>query len=162
MRHQKLKDYLNSLNPETVVAIGAKNGSGFVYFGPAGDGLLVRRDFQAYYESCKDKIEGRQHNIYTMMTNPMRFDPDTPVKEKKILALNRAESVYLIMASIRIMESYIKNYSDPLERPVLDTCTKFVDKCEAVIIEGEERGGYWFRSEYESGQYFDCREGEDV
>lgn len=46
MPEQTLRDYLNSIDPDSKIAIGTMNGCGYIFFGTAGQTDQILKDFE--------------------------------------------------------------------------------------------------------------------
>ncbi len=147
---QRLDSFLATLDPEEPVAIGASDGSGFLFFGKAGEPEQTHAAFTAYYERKKKTLQSRKAQLFSLVTNPPRMKGN-PEKDWDTV-LRRANSIIDLVPTIKSVQKYLDSYAPPMERLVLDTYTKHVDGPRtAVIIEGYEHG-FWTVSEAEEGK----------
>lgn len=143
----KLKEYLETLDGDKIVAIGAKNGASYMYMSRADNEELIIKCFDDYRESIAARIEK-----YTIILTQECFavpksSDNERGKEKNLFAY--ARKIGRIVDTIDRSKLYVENFKPVLEREVVDTYYKEVDDCEAIIIEGSEMGKFWFKSEFD-------------
>lgn len=155
----KLKEVLEFIS-DSIVYIGSNNGNGFNYIGsPKNYSEIVRR-----YEGCKVNIDilifnkqkeikktldyekWRERMIKSMNSRGEKIDENkisSEAHKKKMDSLYNALSKYCYKKD---------SYVPILEREVVDIYKRnLTDKHTAIIIDGYESNGYWFKHEYDHG-----------
>lgn len=144
-----LKDFLETLDEETEIAIGAQNGNGFIYRGKDGEIELIDKTFDDCLTEKSKRLDEVESRLKYLILNPVKMDKDEKENTEKIHL--RASEISDAYRSIKGLKKYVDRFKPVLDREVSDHYHKDVDNCMAVIVEGFEREGYWFRKE------FDCK-----
>ena len=143
----KLKNYLAKLDDKQIVSIGAKNGNSYMYIGEAGNVNLICSLFEEYHNSVVTHLVELEKDEQTMvMTIPELEDDQT---ENKNRIHNYAKGIALNYMNIENNKAYLRNYVDPLKRDVVETENRDQEKGIRVIITGQEKGRFWFKSEFD-------------
>lgn len=148
MKTTNLADYLKTLDEDQIVAIGAKNGNGFVYIGKAGEQEFITKCFNDYLSNRKRKLKDYKEKLNQIVfKSPKMRDDDDNIED----AIYRyALSISKLTNCIAKHENYINTYEPVFNRKVRNSYTKDVDNCLAIIIDGFEDDGFWFKSEFDS------------
>lgn len=144
----KLKDYLLTLDSNTIVSIGTKDGSSYMYIGEAGNTDLINKAFEDIYKGAVRRLKwlrSKEKNWFMMK----------PIMGKKqindeALIHEYAGELAHIYEEINRTNKIVDRYVNPLTRDVVST-TELVrdDNGIQVIISGFESGRFWFKSEFD-------------
>lgn len=145
MKTKNLKEYLESLESDTIVAIGS--GSSFMYFGEAGNMDEIDKRFNEYMTNSKKKLTKCRKDLSSLILNPPKLTGNSKKDDKVIFS--HGDGISKKVASIRSNEKYVDTYLPVLDRKVKDIYHNEHDNCTTVIIEGLENGSFWFKSEYD-------------
>lgn len=143
----KLKEYLETLNDNTIVSIGAKNGSAYMYIGKAGDVDLMTKVFDDFIESKKQELNELKKRLNRLVFNMPKETGKEIVDEYYVREYAKAVS-QAYRASKKI-KKYLKDYVNPLERDVIEHSKRIDEKGYRVIIKGEEFADFWIKSEFD-------------
>lgn len=142
-----LKETLGKLNEDTMVAIGAKDGHSYMYFGPAGDIETIEKLFDKYLKRMKTHQKTAIGALSNILSEPLvKEDGDDKYLEK---LLRKVESVALYRGRYTTATRYVGQYVPVMDREVVDKYRKDVDNCRAIIVEGIEQGEFWTKEEYD-------------
>lgn len=144
----KLNEYLQTLENESIVAIGIKGGSGFIYIGEVGNTELIEKVFTDYLHKVGKRLYKNEQTLKDLVTKPVTLSDELESDNKKVHAY--ADKITKVYGTIKNCEQYIKGFRPVLEREVIEDYHKEVDDCKAVIIEGSESGGFWFKAEFDN------------
>ena len=144
----KLKDYLLTLDGNTIVSIGTKDGSSYMYIGEAGNTDLINKAFEDIYKAARrrlTRLRGQEKNWFMMK----------PIMGKKqindeALIHEYAGELAHIYEEINRNRKIVELYVTPLTRDVVSTMDLVRDDNGIqVIISGFEKGRFWFKSEFD-------------
>ena len=131
----KLIDYLKTLDNKEIVAIGPAHGTSYFYIGEAGDTETVRNLFYDMVNLSRLRANKYEHRIkVSRIRSDMELERDTDRMNAHI--------------------EYIQTAVPFLEREVIRTFHKEIDDCTAILIEGNETGQWWFKSEFDKANKF--------
>lgn len=144
----KLKDYLKTLDGETIISIGAKDGGSYMYIGKAGDVDLINDVFYKYHEiMVKRLIKLKNKELNLVMSKPVLGDDHD---ENENIIHEYADELAKVFNAINNINKFIRTYVDPLERNVVETKDdRICEEGSIVIITGMEIGRFWFKSEFD-------------
>lgn len=125
----KLSEYLKETS-ETMVSIGTKGGSGYLYIGPVSNLPGIANSFAVIYRSAKRELH----------------DDEKTLTSGRIIS---DENIERIQHRIDIRNEYMKSYLPALKREVLEVYKRLSEDGVAVIVDGAEYG-YWSKEEFES------------
>ena len=135
-----LKDALNNLDKEDKVAIGTRDGHGFMYIGDITGAIEnVSRLFNTDH---KRKILNKQRTEAKIRELAKVIPEDADI-------LDYASSISDEYNTYVRYKEDISSFYDPMERYVCNTYTRDLDAIIAIIIEGREHGPIWLESEYD-------------
>lgn len=141
-----LNDYLQTLDPNQIVAIGTKSGEGFLYIEKAGDTESISKRFKNYLKNIMSGLEYKQALIKELFVNPPKLtgdlDADWPVISERC---DLIQSTHWRMCWDR---EYIRDFTPVLGREVLEDYDRSIDDAIVVIVDGDEHGTFWFHEEY--------------
>lgn len=141
-----LRETLKKLNEDTLVAIGAKDGHSYMYFGPAGDTETIEKLFDKYYKRVKTRRQTALGALSKLLSEPLEMkDGDAEYLDK---LLRKADEVAKHRNSYVAATKYVGEYKPAMDREVVDKYRKEVDNCRAIIVEGMEQGEFWTREEF--------------
>lgn len=143
----KLKEYLESLNGNTIVSIGAKNGSAYMYIGKAENVELISKVFDDYIEEKKQELSESKVRLNTLAFSVPEKAGDEVLDEYYVKEY--AKAVTQTYRAIKRIKEYLKNYVDPLEREVMETSKRIDEKGYRVIVPGVEYADFWLKSEFD-------------
>ena len=143
----KLKNYLAKLDDKQIVSIGAKNGNSYMYIGEAGNVNLICSLFEEYHNSVVKHLVELEKNEQTMVMTIPELEYDQTKNKNRIHKY--AKGIALNYMNIENNKAYLRNYVDPLKRDVVETENRDQEKGIRVIITGQEKGRFWFKSEFD-------------
>lgn len=135
----KLKTYLKTLRSDEVIAIGASNGSAYLYIDKAGYTDTISSIFDDYLKRTKGWKDEYYRRACKAVVNGIG-DNETP--------LSRAKYISGLYNAYKTAEKYIKEFVPVMSRNVTDAYTK-VDGLQVVIVSGSESGTYWDKEEWD-------------
>lgn len=142
-----LRETLGKLNTDTMVAIGAKDGHSYMYFGPAGDIETIEKLFEKYFKRMKTHRKTALGALSNLLSEPLvKEDGDEEYMDK---LLKKVEDVALQRSRYNSATKYIDRYVPVMDRVVKDKYRKEVDNCRAILVEGLEQGEFWTKEEYD-------------
>lgn len=142
-----LRETLKKLNEDTLVAIGAKDGHSFMYFGPAGDTETIEKLFDKYYKRVKTQRQTALGALSKLLSEPLeKEDGDAEYLDK---LLRKADEVAKRRNSYVAATKYVGEYKPVMDREVVDRYRKEVDNCRAILVEGMEQGEFWTKEEFD-------------
>lgn len=142
-----LKETLEKLNEDTMVAIGAKDGHSFMYFGPAGDIETIEKLFNSYLKRMKTRRQTSLGALSNLLSEPLvKEDGDEEYLDK---LLSKAKDVAKYRSSYNSASRYIGSFRPVMEREVKDRYRKEVDNCRAILVDGLEQGEFWTKEEFD-------------
>lgn len=141
MENINLSNFLKTLGSDNDICIGAKNGSAFMFFGKAKDSKEIKKIFDDYKKEKEENVDRIKLTMTDILNN------HDPAYMSNCMSIARVIVNYY--STISHINKYIKEYKNPLKRTVVKSYTKEIDNCTCIIIEGEERGQYWFKEEYD-------------
>lgn len=170
-KKRKFLEVLQEMDPNTVIKVGAKDGSSFFYIGFAGYMLdhisdisgQILTDWRRLLKNAESKAFSTAGNLITYqeycqrqilkMTRDYSFKP----------VFKYAEYLDMLDKYSRILDTNIKNCNrihgiiasfQFLDKRYVADCFKadpVVDDTTVVIVDGKESGAYWKASEIEPG-----------
>lgn len=141
-----LRETLEKLNKDTMVAIGAKDGHSYMYFGPAGDTETIEKLFDKYLKRMKTRRQTSLGALSELLSTPLvKEDGDEEYLNK---LLKKAEEVAKRRGAYMTATKYVGQYIPVMGREVVDKYRKEVDNCRAILVEGLEQGDFWTLDEY--------------
>lgn len=162
-----LLDIVNEMKDKQLIEIGSENGSGFFYIGTVED---LKKNIDEYDKMVKDYANTRIENANSRLTSSINNPPTiSEYMETIATAYRQGKDPDL---SYEGYEKYLKKYFSSLvskkktlddrfdyyeqlkplfERKVVDERRSIVDKGAVnVIVEGDEKGRFWDKSEVKS------------
>lgn len=143
----KLKDYLSTIDDDTIVSIGAAGCGGYIYIGRAGDIDKIRANFDSSHKVLINRCNRLEKTIGHMVSVPPKFTDDTD-KNRKIVLI-RAEELTEAYNSYKGLKDYLDNYVDPFDRRVMKNYQRDCEEGITLLVKGKEIGKYWFKSEFD-------------
>ncbi len=141
-----LNDYLKTLDPNQIVAIGAKYGEGFLYIEKAGNTDAISKRFKDCLRNMQSGVSYKAALLTSLFINAPELtgnlDVDYPVMVK------RCDLIRNTSYSLEWQREYCENFVPVLEREVLEDYDRSIDGAIVVLIEGIENGSYWLHDEY--------------
>lgn len=142
-----LRETLKKLNTDTMVAIGAKDGHSYMYFGPAGDIETIEKLFSKYLRRMKTQQTTSLGVLSDVLSKPLvKEDGDEEYMNK---LLKKADEVARRRVNYATATKYINTYIPVMDRVVKDKYRKEVDNCRAILVEGIEQGEVWTKEEFD-------------
>lgn len=145
----KLRDYVYSIDDEeTLIALCAKNGSGYVFIGTAESLDYILLEF----ESLKNECERRYKNHIRSLHYYEYVSVDDYIRRARISDICSEEQARKMIDReiknlINLMDQklkYLAEYENPLEREVLESeYIKATDGAIKIVVPGSELGKYW-------------------
>lgn len=148
MDKMNLKDYLGTIDPEQIVAIGSKNGTGFIYIGKAGDKDFINECFDKCLSNANRRLEDYRYKLERLVFDAPKVGANKRKTRENICKY--VERICSLRNGINDNNTYINNYIPVLARDVIETYAKDNDNCLAIIINGQEENGFWLKSEFDS------------
>ena len=145
---KNLKDYLETLDGEKIVAIGAKDGNGFVYIGKAGNIEFIEKCYENYLAKVERKLIKNKNYLKELVMSTPNLKGDD--EQDHAVIRNYVVSAYNTVRSIDSGNQYIKHYVPVMERDYIEHYDRGLDDdSEAIIIPGSEAGDFWLKSEFD-------------
>ena len=149
-----LEKYLEGLKKDTIVSIGAKEGSSFMYIGPAGDKEMISKCLDACIKQNKNRskieIERLEKDLLAFMIMDKSYLKDMDPKDVSKEILEYSNDILYVRRMLNKHKKSLKLCPYGLNRKVKDYYGKILDSDELVIlIEGIEIGKYWLKSEFD-------------
>lgn len=143
----KLKEYLKNLDGNTIVSIGANNGSAYMYIGKAENVDFILKLFEDYRteKECEFADLTNKLNKWAFETPEVTGMEATDARN----VVEYATLMHHLYVTHKKTEKYLRTYRNPLNREVVDKSKRIDDKGVRVIIEGKEYGDFWFKSEFD-------------
>lgn len=143
-----LKEQLNKMKDNKIVAIGAKDGTGFVYIGEAGNRELIEKCFDKHHNRLVSLQQNYKLKIEHLVREVSDIEDFTDVNKIEHLGYSAAECARDCSILVKL-EPYIKGTITTFDREVRDVYHKDVDNCTAIIVDGFEAGGFWTKAEFD-------------
>lgn len=137
----KLKDYLETLEDDEIVAIGVERryNSGFAYISKARNYDLIEKAFEDHLKNVQRKLRRKLAELNRLMV----------LKKDQYDILEQAEKICSAYQMAEGYKEYIDTYISPLEREVIETYDKYYDDATAIIIKGKEAGMFYLKEEFD-------------
>lgn len=135
-----LSNYLKTIGPDTNICIGTLNGCGFMFFGKPIETDLIKTIFDNYRKDRVKEIQDIKTSLIYKLNNHEKVTPND--------YYSLAKSISNDFTYMNRLAMYNKEYKSPLKRCVEDSYFKDIDNCLCIIIEGKEKGKFWFKSEF--------------
>lgn len=138
----KLRERLGKCDPEQIVAIGSKSGSGFLYIGEAGNLPDISKAYDNHLSSRKRALKLQEHAI----VNLVKSIDDVETAED---VMNKASKIYHKYSGYLELKKYIKSYKPVMERSAVNIYERESEPCLNVMVSGTEHGQFWTKDEYD-------------
>lgn len=147
MRLAELLDKKKVIQDDTIVAIGTKNGSSYMYIGRADDRELMDKCFEKYLRKMKAKLKRDEAELRKVMTNmsSKTFDDTTDIRG----VIGEAELIGRAYRRYFETKDYIDSYQPVLDRYVVERYAKDFGNELAIIVGGREDGEFWTKEEFD-------------
>lgn len=143
----KLKKYLEGLSDDTIVSIGAINGSGYMYIGRAGDVDMITKVFENYREHKIKELGILENDIKKLAYATPEITDVESTDDRNVVEY--VETLCRARTKHKNMDKYIRKYKSPLGRSVVDSSRRIDEIGYRIIIEGRETGDFWLKSEFD-------------
>lgn len=142
-----LRKTLGQMNTDAMIAIGAKDGHSYMYFGPAGDIETIETLFEKYLKRMKTHQRNALGALSNLLSEPLvKEDGDEEYMDK---LLKKVEDVTLQRNRYISATKYVDQYVPVMNREVKDKYRKKIDNHLAILVEGLEQGEFWTKEEYD-------------
>lgn len=143
-----IKDILENLGSDSIIAIGA--GNSFVYIGKANDTEMIEKCFEDYLAKAMLQRSDYEKRLHNLVMKPPQLEPNSELEEQLKIIHARANSISSTLNALKQKQEYIDTYKPIWEREVKESYYKAVDDCTAIIVKGLEQGDFWFKHEFDS------------
>lgn len=149
--------------PDDVIFLGSDGGGGFIFIGTPAE---YERDIDRVNAEKRQVIKERLQEYQLLRTRvPKQLEElrGMPVDLKNAKSMrhfaarsnNLAQGIRMLATSLTAMEPLEKryeNYQHLRDRSVVDEYKRIEEDGIVVLFDGEERGAYWYKDEYDSGE----------
>lgn len=136
----KLQKKLEALGTAQV-SIGTKDGSGWIYIGPANEFEGINKAFEESLEEVKRNLERNRLDVLGIMSRVMNG------KTNNATPMDIANSIHMAYRKYDANRIAINNFKPATERAIVDCYERSTDGVEyAIHIVGTETG-VWTRNE---------------
>lgn len=146
-KKQNLKDFLETLKRDRIVAIGAAGGDSFLYIGEAGNMELIEKCYTNYLAKTKKRLSANMIKLKNLILNPPVMGEDEEENKKAIKYC--ANIIGRLDRAIDRNIKYINTYQPVMDRMVKEFYQREVDNALVILIDGLESGEFWFKSEFD-------------
>ena len=141
-----LNDVLKSIDTEKLVAIGTYDGHGLIYIGE-NDEFKLNLVFDDIITARQITLSKYKAHLATI-SNPTAQLPNEPIARERIIK-SRKSRIRRLKSLIRKHSIYCQTFTPFMNREALQIYHRDFDGAIVIIITGEERGSFWFRTEFD-------------
>lgn len=142
-----LKTYLKSLDGDTIVSIGARDGDAYMYIGEAGNTDLITKVFDDFRNARQLELRLAEKAERKLILSNPKLGRDDIENENAIHQLS--EKIAKNYARRKKLNTYLRKYVKPLNRGVVEKNCRSSEEGIRIIITGKEGGDFWFKSEFD-------------
>lgn len=144
-----LKEMLQKMESDEIVAIATEHGTNWIYIGPAGNEELITKCFDDLLRETEKRLDKRLGDLEFALSNldVLNMENAGSIEGLDKMA-NYGQIIYKTSKSIIRNKKLINEFVEPLNRKVVETYRKEVDNCKGIVVTGLETGKFWTLEEF--------------